>query len=61
MSSVTDMLDELNWESLESRKTKIQLTLLYKIMNGMVDIPTSAYVTNQIKPYEETETNIIKN
>ena len=32
-------------ESLESRRTKIQLTLLYKIMNGMVDIPTSPYVT----------------
>ena len=45
MSSVTDLLDELNWESLESRRTKIQLTLLYKIMNGMVDIPTSPYVT----------------
>ena len=45
MSSVTDILEELNWESLESRGTKIQLTLLYKIMNGMVDIPTSPYVT----------------
>ena len=45
MSRVTDMLDELNSESLESRRTKIQLTLLYKIMNGMVDIPTSPYVT----------------
>ena len=45
MSSVTDMLEELNWESLESRRTKIQLTLLYKIMNSMVDIPTSPYVT----------------
>ena len=41
MSSVTDMLEELNWESLESRRTKIQLTLPHKIMNGMVDIPTS--------------------
>ena len=45
MSSITDMLEELNWESLESRRTKIQLTLLYKIMNVMVDIPTSPYVT----------------
>ena len=45
MSSVTDMFEELNWESLESRRTKIQLTLLYKIMNGMVDILTSPYVT----------------
>ena len=35
MSSVTDMLEELNWESLESRRTNIQLTLLYKIMNSL--------------------------
>ena len=45
MSSVTNMFDELNWESLESRWTKIQLNLLYKIMNGIVDIPTPPYVT----------------
>lgn len=29
-SSVTEMLQELDWESLESRRVKIQLTLLYK-------------------------------
>ena len=33
------------WFVLESRRTKIQLILLYKIMNGMVDILTSPYVT----------------
>ena len=57
MSSVTDMLEELNWESIESRSTKLQLTLLYKIMNGMIDIPTVCYLsfcTHQIKTHDET-------
>ncbi|MEW8542121.1 MAG: reverse transcriptase domain-containing protein, partial [Candidatus Thiodiazotropha sp.] len=44
-SSVTDMLQDLNWESLESRRTKMQLTMLYKIINDLVDIPPSAYLT----------------
>ena len=44
-SSVTEMLLELDWESLESRRVKIQLTLLYKIINDLVDIPAPAYLT----------------
>ena len=47
-SSVTAMLLELDWESLESRRVKIQLTLLYKIINDLVDIPASAYLTPTI-------------
>ena len=30
-SSVTSMLDELSWETLKSRRIKLQLTNLYKI------------------------------
>ena len=37
-SSVSSMLDALQWEPLESRRTKIQLTLLFKIKNDLVDI-----------------------
>ena len=44
-SSVTDMLESLNWESLQSRRTKIQLTMLFKIINNLVDIPSSTYLT----------------
>ena len=44
-SSVTDMLQELDWESLESRRTKIELTLLFKFVNDLVDIPASTYLT----------------
>ena len=44
-SSVTDMLESLNWESLQSRRTKIQLTMLFKIINNLVDIPSDTYLT----------------
>ena len=44
-SSVSSMLDHLQCESLESRRSKIQLNLLYKVVNDLVDIPSSAYLT----------------
>ncbi len=44
-SSVTNMLKDLQWETLESRRTKIQLTMFYKIMNDLVDIPSADYIT----------------
>ena len=45
-SSVTSMLDHLEWESLEARRdTKFQLTMLFKIINDMVDIPQEEYLT----------------
>ena len=43
-SSVTDMLDNLEWETLESRRTKIQLVMFFKIINDLVDIPSSSYL-----------------
>ena len=47
-SSVTDMLQDLNWETLESRRTKLQLVMIYKIMNDLVDIPADTYLTPAI-------------
>ena len=44
-SSVTDMLQHLNWETLESRRTKLQLVMMYKIISDLVDIPCDAYLT----------------
>ena len=45
-SSVSSMLDALQWESLESRRTKIQLTLLFKIINDLVDIRADDYLAS---------------
>ena len=39
------MLDHLHWESLESRRTKAQLTMMYKIVNDLVDVPAEQYLT----------------
>ena len=45
-SSISSMLDALQWESLESRRTKIQLTLLFKIINDLVDIRADDYLAS---------------
>ena len=44
-SSVSSMLDHLQWESLEPRRCKIQLTLFYKVVQDLVDIPAAEYLT----------------
>ena len=38
-SSVSQMLINLNWPTLEERRTKAKLIMLYKIFNNLVDIP----------------------
>ena len=43
-STVTSMLDHLKLESLEARRAKTQLTMLFKIIHGLVDIPTEDYL-----------------
>ena len=40
ISSVSDRLDYLCWESHETRRSKLQLTVLFKIFHGLTDIPT---------------------
>ena len=44
-SSVSDMLQELGWDSLEERRKQAQLTMLYKIINEIIDIPKERYLT----------------
>ena len=44
-SSVTAMLQLLQWDTLESRRTKAQLTMLFKILNSMVDIDPTHFVS----------------
>ena len=44
-SSVTNMLDYLFWESNETRRSKLQLIVLYKIVHGLIDIPPTDYLT----------------
>ena len=44
-SSVTSMLEHLEWETLEARRTKNQLVMFIKIIHGLVDIPVERYLT----------------
>ena len=45
-SSVTSLLEHLEWETLESRRTKNQLIMFFKIVHGLVDIPADKYLTS---------------
>ena len=42
-SSVTDMLSNLGWRSLENRRIDAQLTMFYKIVYSPVAIPLPSY------------------
>ena len=56
-SSVTDMLQDLNWETLESRRSKLQLVIMHKNFINLVDIPSDANLTlNKSNLLEETAT-----
>ena len=44
-SSVDDMLDELEWPSLEDRRVKSSLTSYYKIHSGTVSLDKDRYLT----------------
>ena len=44
-SSVCDMLDELEWPSLEARREQSSLTFFYKIHSGTVSLDKDKYLT----------------
>ena len=37
-SSITNMLEHLEWETLETRRTKIDMCMTFKILNNLVNI-----------------------
>ena len=43
--SIGDMLDELEWPSLEARREQSSLTLFYKIHSGTVSLDKDKYLT----------------
>ena len=53
-SSVTSMLHDLGWYTLERRRNHQQLIFLYKIINGHVEIEPSNYLTPS---YSKTRAN----
>ena len=45
-SSVTEMLNNLDWETLEQRRKNDRLTMLYKVSHGLVGINGAEYLTH---------------
>ena len=41
---VTDMIKDLGWATLETRKRESRLTLMYKLTHGLIDIDTRKYL-----------------
>ena len=52
-SSVTSMLDQLNWRTLEQRRADARLCLFYKMIHGIVAVPLPDYVqpTHRVSRY----------
>ena len=46
-SSVSSMIDHLHWESLEQRRQKARVIMLYKIIHNEVDINPQSYLKKQ--------------
>ena len=53
-SSVGDMLDELEWPSLEARREQSSLTFYYKIPSGTVSLKKDKYLTPAPKVVNKT-------
>ena len=49
-ASVTDMISNLNWESLESRRQKARLSMLYKIQNNLIAIAPPPFLHAPQRP-----------
>ena len=41
---MTDMLSDLKWDTLETRRKKNRLTLMYKLSHNLVDISTDDHL-----------------
>ena len=72
-SSVTRMLNQLGWASLEQRRSDARLLLFYKAVHGLIAIPISSYldpagasqkITRHSHPYKfqipHTRTNLYR-
>ena len=59
-SSVTDMLKELEWDTLQQRRCKSRLTTLYKISNNLIDIPSSNYLIPSTLSHHGNGTHFIR-
>ena len=60
-SSVTLMLNQLNWQTLEERRSVARRCLFYKIVNDLVAVPIPDYLLDlQILPLHDFLSNIYR-
>ena len=46
-SSVTDMMNQLNWRSLQHRRRDTRLCMIYKVYHGLIAVPADDLVLKQ--------------
>ena len=46
--SVTDMLHQLSWETLEQRRKKARVVMMYRVIHGLVMIPDNQLVPTSV-------------
>ena len=58
--SVTSMLQSLKWPTLEARRRFLKLTLMFKILNKQIHIPTNNFqlVTTYTRGYQHHHTHL---
>ena len=44
-SSITEIMEKLDWQTLQQRREYARLTMIYRIIHQLVDIPTELYLT----------------
>ena len=49
LSSVSNMLDRLEWQTLEHRRSCARLTLFYKIVHHLVAVPLPQYLVQPLR------------
>ena len=59
-SSVTSMMNELGWKPLAQRRREQRLTLLFKIINGLVAIPATDHIAFNTRPSRSRQSTQIK-
>jgi hypothetical protein len=49
------MIEDLNWKSLEDRRKMVKLTMMYKLVNGLVLVNTGDRQTDRISRNNNTK------
>ena len=57
-SSLSTMLQDLNWRTLDQRRIDSRLVLLYKVTYDLVAIPASDYLIRNTRPFKKSPDSV---